>query len=274
MDFTKVRTGHLQTNLNKFNIVIKENHGLNKRTGFWWLRFTFDYELEKGIEVRITNLKYDATGTVWTLEVVKCLYLGITNEEEMSSFDMVDELINTKELVQLQQCSVSAEKLCQYLETNVVPLMTKKIKYTKFAPQFCFFLSHKSRDKPVMRTFKNGLKFLGYSTWIDEADMPMGAHLQAALKKSIENCDCLVAWLNEDYLQSEYCKAELLYAKHLGKIILPFGVFSKIKGHLTGELEFLCHLFIGNPESMSFFEVLRRIDETLFEFEKMALSEV
>ena len=274
MDFTKVRTGHLQTNLNKFNIVIKENHGLSARTGFWWLNFTFDYKLEKGIEVRITNFKYDSTGSVWTLEVVKCRYLGITNKEEMASFDMVDELINTKELARLQQCSVSAEKLRQYLETNVVPLVTKKIKYTKFAPQFRFFLSHKSWDKPAMRTFENGLKFLGYSTWIDKTNMPMAAHLEAALKKSIEDCDCFVAWLSEDYFQSEYCKAELLYAKHLGKIILPFGVFSEIKGHLTGELEFLNHLFIDNPESKSFFEVLRRIDETLFEFEKMAIAEV
>lgn len=274
MDFTKVRTGHLQSNLNKFNIVIKENYGLNERTGFWWLKFTFDYELEKDIEVRITNTKHDSTGSVWTLEVVKCRYLGIANEKEMASFDMVDELINTKELVRLQQCSVSVEKFRQYLETNVVPLVTKKIKYTKFVPQFRFFLSHKSRDKPAMRTFENGLKFLGYSTWIDEANMPMAADLQAALKTSIENCDCFVAWLNEDYFHSEYCKAELLYAKHLGKIILPFGIFHDIKGHLVGELEFLCRLFIGNPESMSFFEVLRRIDETLFEFEEMALSEV
>jgi len=271
MDFANVPVGHLQSNLNTFNIVIKEKCGIDESAGLWWLKFTFDYELEKDIEVRITNFKSDSTGSVWTFEILKCLYLGITNEKEVASFDMEDEQINAKELEQLQ---VTPEKLRQYLETNVVPLVTKKIKYTKFAPQFRFFLSHKSRDKPAMRTFKNGLKFLGYSTWIDEASMPMGAHLKPALKTSIKNCDCLVAWLNEDYFQSEYCKAELLHAKHLGKIILPFGVFSEIKGHFTGELEFLNHLFIGNPKSMSFFEVLRRIDGTLFEFEKMALSVV
>ena len=181
------------------------------------------------------------------------------------------ELVNAKELSRLQECAASNEKLRQYLEDNVVPLVTKKIKYTRFTPQFRFFLSHKSRDKLAMRTFENGLKFLGYSTWIDEANMPMAASLQAALKTSIENCDCFIAWLNKDYFMSEYCNAELLYAKQLGKIILPFGVFGEIKEYLTGKLEFLCHLFISNPESMSFFEVLRRIDETLFDFEKMAL---
>ena len=269
MDLSKVSAGPLQSTLNKYNIIIEENYGLSGRTGFWWLKFTFDYELEKGIEVRLTNFKHDSKDYVWTLEVTKCHYLGITNAEEMASFDMVDELVNAKELSRLQQCSVSVEKLRQYLETNIVPLITKKIKYTRFRPQFRFFLSHKSRDKPAMRTFENGLRFLGYSTWIDEANMPMAAPLQAALKTSIENCDCFIAWLNADYFQSDYCKAELLYAKRLGKIILPFGVFSEIKGYLTEDLTFLQHLFISNPESTSFFEVLRRIDETLFNFEKM-----
>ena len=211
MDFSKIKTSPLQSSLNRLNIVIKENYGLNERTGFWWLVFTFDYEQEKGIEVRLTNFKYSSDGKVWSLEVVKCSYLGIKSAEDMASFDMVDELVNTNELVRLQQCSISAEKLRQYLETNVAPLVMKKIKYTRFSPQFRFFLSHQSRDKPVMRTFENGLRFLGYSTWIDETDMPMGTDLQAALKTNIEDCDCFIAWLNPDYFQSDYCKAELLY---------------------------------------------------------------
>ena len=124
-----------------------------------------------------------------------------------------------------------------------------------------------------MRTFEAGLKFLGYSTWIDKSNMPMGAYLQPALKTSIDNCDCFVAWLNKEYFTSEYCTAELLYAKSRGKIILPFGVFSEIKTRLREDenLKFLEGLLISNPNEMSFFEVLRRIDETLFNFEKMAL---
>lgn len=271
MDFSKITTSSLQSSLNKLNIVIKDNHGLNERTGFWWLVFTFDYEQEKNIEVRLTNFKYSSDG-VWTLEVVKCSYLGIKSVEDMASFDMVDELINTKELVRIQQCSVSDEKLRQYLETNVVPLVLKKIKYTRFAPQFSFFLSHQSRDKPLMRSFKNGLRFLGYSTWIDESDMPMGTSLPAALKTNIEKCDCFIAWLNPDYFQSDYCRAELLYARQLGKIIIAFGVHNEIEGKITEEFEFLHHLYISNPESASFFEVLRRIDETLFAFEKIAIA--
>jgi hypothetical protein len=273
MDFSKIVVEPLPTSLNKSNIVIIENYGLDGSSGFWWLRFTFDYKLEKAIAVRLLNFKYGSKGNSWTLEIEKCHYLSIKNEHDRVSFDMEDELVNVNELKRLQGCASNNEKLQGYLETNVVPLITKKIKYTKFAPQFRFFLSHKAKDKPLMRTFKAGLTFLGYSTWIDESDMPMGAHRPSALKTSIDDCDCFVAWLNEEYFKSEYCTAELLYAKTRGKIILPFGVFSEIKTRLREDenLKFLEDLLISNPNELSFFEVLRRIDETLFNFEKMAL---
>ena len=100
--------------------------------------------------------------------------------------------------------------------------------------------------------------------------MPMSQQLKATLETAVDRCDCFVAWLNKDYFESEYCKAELLHAKRLGKLILPFGNFSDVQEFLTGELEFLRRHFITNHESMSFFEV-RHIDETLFEFEKIAV---
>lgn len=268
MDFSAVETRPAVTSsLNYYNIEIKENYGLNQKTGFWWLRFTFDYEREKDMEVRLNNFKYSGSD-VWTLEVVKCNYLGITCKEEMDSFDMEDELVNRQELRRLNECLGSQEKLRKYLESNILPLVVKKIKYTRFLPQFGFFLSHKSKDKPLMRTFRNGLKFLGYQTWLDEEDMPMGG-LVGALKVAVEKCDCFVAWLNQEYFESDYCKAELLHARRNGKIIIPFGVYGKIKEHLTGEFEFLTDLYIYNTTISSFFEVLRRIDESLFNFESL-----
>ena len=79
-----------------------------------------------------------------------------------------------------------------------------------------------------MRTFANGLKFLGYETWLDQRDMPMGATLEGALKTSVENCDCLIAWLNKEYMNSDWCKAELLYAKQLGKIVIRYRLVSMV----------------------------------------------
>ena len=121
-----------------------------------------------------------------------------------------------------------------------------------------------------MRTFENGLRFLGYDTWLDASSMPMGAGLVGALKSAIDGCDCLIAWLTVDYLKSEYCIAELVYAKKCSKIIIPFGTYSEIKEYLNGEMEFLQHQVIFDPK-MSFFEVLRRIDGTLFNFERLPL---
>lgn len=270
MDLSKVQIRPIRSALNKYNIEIKESHGLSENTGFWWLRFTFDYALEKGIEVRLTNFKYSGSA-VWTMEIVKCIYLGITCSEEMDSFDMEDELANWCELRRLNENAGNPEKLRKYLENNILPLVMKKIKYTKFSPQFSFFLSHKSKDKPLMETFRNGLKFLGFQTWLDEDDMPMGARLQGALKVAVEKCDCFIVWLNKEYFESDYCQAELLHARDLGKIIIPFGVYSEIKDLLTGDFEFLAHLHIYDTSTSSFFEVLRRIDDALFNFEMLTI---
>ena len=270
MDLSVVQPRTVQTSLNKYNITIIENYGLNSRTGYWWLKFTFDHGLEKSIKVRLTNFKYSDRYD-WTLEVIKCSYLGIESDKQMASFDMIDEFINVEELRQLTDSVGSTEKLHSYLELNFVPLVTKKIKYTKFIPQFRFFLSHESKDKPFMRTFVNGFKFLGYDTWLDEVNMPMGSNLQAALKASIDECDCLIAWLNDEYMQSDYCKAELLYAKKVGKIILPFGTYSSVSRHFIGEFEFLHGQHVYDPNKSSFFEILRRIDDALFDFELLAI---
>ena len=270
MDLGTVQLKTVQAPRRKYDIQIKENHGLNSRTGFWWLCFTFEHALEKDIEVRLTNFKYSYCRD-WTLEVTKCNYLGIQSQDTMASFDMVDEFVNATELTRLNESVGHSEKLYTYLETNLVPLVIRKIKYTKFKPQFRFFLSHKTKDKPFMRTFKNGLSFLGYDTWLDADDLLMGASIQGALKTSIENCDCLIAWLNEEYLKSDYCTAELVHARKQGKIILPFGVYDDIKESLSGELEFLKERIIYDPAQFSFFEVLRRIDEALFDFEKLPL---
>jgi hypothetical protein len=227
--------------------------------------------LEKSIEVRLTNFKYGGECRDWTLEVTKCNYLGVESKENMVSFDMVDAFVNSTELGRLNNSTVSNEKLYNYIEANMIPIVARKIKYTKYKPQFRFFLSHKTRDKPLMRTFENGLRFLGYDTWLDAVNMPLGASLQGALKTSIDNSDCLIAWLNVDYLASEYCKAELMYAHKQAKILILFGVYGEIKDHLTGDMEFIKQLVVFDPTDSSFFEVLRRIDDTLFDFEKLPL---
>lgn len=189
----------------------------------------------------------------------------------MVSFDMVDEFVNSTELARLNANTVSMERLYGYIEDNMIPIVIRKIKYTKYKPQFRFFLSHKTRDKPLMRTFENGLRFLGYDTWLNAANMPFGANVQGALKSSIDDSDCLIAWLNDDYFQSDYCRAELLYAQKQSKIILLFGVYDDIKDYLIDDMEFIKKLAVFDHTKVSFFEILRRLDDTLFNFEKLSL---
>ena len=147
VDFSRVAVRPLQATLNRSNIVIQENQGLKAKSGYWWLRFNFDYALEKGIEVRLTN--YGCSDpSVWRFEILKCHYLGIDGEKNKTSFELLDKkTVNAKELARLQELSASDEKLRNYLETNVLPLVRSKIKYTRFVPNFCFFLSHKTKDK-------------------------------------------------------------------------------------------------------------------------------
>ena len=73
LDISKITTVLLSSDMNKHKITIHENHGLNGQTGFWWLRFTFHYKLEKAIEVRLTNFKHPRSHD-WTLEMTKCHY--------------------------------------------------------------------------------------------------------------------------------------------------------------------------------------------------------
>lgn len=151
MAFSEQTVRPLATTLNKYNIVIQETVGLKDKSGYWWLRFTFDYALEKGIQLRLTNFDCSSDSSVWRFDILKCQYLSIKSENEMTSFDMEDKKgVNAKELSCLQERS--DEKLRNYLESNILPIVFRKIKYTKFVPQFKFFLSHKSKDKPAMRT--------------------------------------------------------------------------------------------------------------------------
>ena len=260
----------LKTTLNKYNIVVVESYGLNERTGFWWFRFMFDYELEKGIEVRLTNFKY-RDRCDWTLEIVKCEYLGIESPQLMASFDMADEFINHHELQQIVDCSVSDEKLQKYLEENIIPLIVKKIKYTRYLPQFKLYLGCEFKDsKAFMRTFENGLKFLGYVTWFDKTNMPLGSNQLSAIKAAIDESDIVVAWLNPDYMERDISRAELLYAHSQKKIILAFGT-TDVKQYFEGDFKFLNNLHVYDPYQGSFFEVLRRVDDVLFNFEKFPL---
>ena len=268
VDLAKVFVRSVSVPQSKYKIKIVEEHGLNWKSGFWMMRFTFDYCLETNIEVHLTNTKYK--NVMWTMEVAKCRYLGIESRSQLLSFDVADELMNTQELNSIVGSDAFIETKLQYIEHCIIPLVTKKIKYSRYKPQFRLFLSYCWLNKDAMVSLQNGLTFLGYETWLDKNDMPIGAQLQPALKVAIDQRDCFVAWLNKEYMKSDYCRAELLYAKEKGKIIIVFGEHENVKNYFTEKFEFLKGLHVFDPtKSPSFYEVIFRLDNALFGFEDL-----
>ena len=74
------------------------------------------------------------------------------------------------------------------------------------------FLSHRSRDKALVREFRSLLpRFL--DTWLDEDSLAWGDSFPAELKRSIQSgVDFLIIFLDNDALRSEWVKQELKWA--------------------------------------------------------------
>jgi TIR domain len=74
------------------------------------------------------------------------------------------------------------------------------------------FLSHRSRDKALVREFRSLLpRFL--DTWLDEESLSWGDSFPAELRSSIQSgVDFLIIFLDNDALSSEWVKQELRWA--------------------------------------------------------------
>lgn len=74
------------------------------------------------------------------------------------------------------------------------------------------FLSHRSRDKALVREFKDQLpRFL--DTWLDEESLSWGESFPAKLKSTIQSgVDFLIIFLDKDALSSEWVRQELEWA--------------------------------------------------------------
>jgi hypothetical protein len=74
------------------------------------------------------------------------------------------------------------------------------------------FLSHRSRDKALVREFRSFLpKFL--DTWLDEDSLSWGDSFPAELRSSIQSgVDFLIIFLDNEALRSQWVKQELKWA--------------------------------------------------------------
>lgn len=239
-----------------------EDQGLSERTGFWFLKFAFTCSAhpDETAELVLTNFKDKSGG--WTFEITRCPALKIDDRDTRLSMSIAEAFINTDELHRLRAVTEASSTFERHLATYVAPLVVKKIRTT--APVACnprlprvkLFLSHPGSAKPLMRTLREGLEFVGYDVWYDETSFEPGDALWGTLDAAIRDCDAVVAWIDPDFLASSWCTRELACAGRYSKHVVPFGVFDEIEPGLTGELAFVKDIAVHSPREKSIFRVL------------------
>ena len=74
------------------------------------------------------------------------------------------------------------------------------------------FLSHKGKNKPLIREFNFTLELLGYDTWMDEDAMNAGASLDRSLLDGMKKSCAAVFFVTPEYIDEGYLETEIDYA--------------------------------------------------------------
>ncbi len=71
------------------------------------------------------------------------------------------------------------------------------------------FLSHTSKDKPIVRHVGQYLERKGYTVWLDEWEMTPGDSLVKKISEGVESSDKLVVFLSPESIKSPWVEREL-----------------------------------------------------------------
>lgn len=74
------------------------------------------------------------------------------------------------------------------------------------------FLSHKSADKPLVRTYRDMLKTLGFEPWMDEDDMKAGDKLHRSIQQGFKDSCAAIFFITRNYVDEKYLATEVDYA--------------------------------------------------------------
>lgn len=74
------------------------------------------------------------------------------------------------------------------------------------------FLSHKSKDKKLVRRFQRALEAVGYDVWLDEKNLKAGDHLERGILKGFKESCAAVFFITENFKDEKYLKTEIDYA--------------------------------------------------------------
>jgi hypothetical protein len=84
------------------------------------------------------------------------------------------------------------------------------------------FLSHKWQDKKTVKIIKSHLEKAFIKCWLDEEQVEGGVSLHSKLINAIDDCDILVAFISEQYLNSIPCVEEFKHARISQKRIIIY----------------------------------------------------
>lgn len=74
------------------------------------------------------------------------------------------------------------------------------------------FLSHRSKDKKLVRRFQRALEAIGYDVWLDEKNLKAGDHLERGILKGFKESCAAVFFITENFKDERYLKTEIDYA--------------------------------------------------------------
>ena len=74
------------------------------------------------------------------------------------------------------------------------------------------FLSHKGKDKQLVRDFKETLEALGYEPWLDEDAMVAGTSLQRGILQGMKDSCAVVFFITPSFKEEGFLESEIDYA--------------------------------------------------------------
>ena len=84
------------------------------------------------------------------------------------------------------------------------------------------FLSHNKKDKTIVKKVGGYLSRCLLKVWLDESEMPGGAHLSSEITKGIHGSNYFLPFISKNYFKSDWCFTELRKASN-------YAVENKIK---------------------------------------------
>src|SRR5437899_1599929 len=83
------------------------------------------------------------------------------------------------------------------------------------------FISHTTKDDPVVKKIRKALESLGIRVWVDSQELSGGDKLTPAIQNAINDHDHFIAVLSVNAINSPWVKTEIEYRLGLKKKVIP-----------------------------------------------------